>query len=313
MKKKFQLVLILLVSIITISVAQVSEEEKAMSQGINNALVVNIPNTTTKIAERVWKNYAKQFSGKTKRNRKSEEWTTKGGKIEGIANEDLTVYAQIQSNNEDVELSMWVPMNDGYLSSEYKEEYEEATKMLDEFALEVRIETVKESLKTAERILEKSEKDLSKLKKDNDGYHKDIEDAEKRIENSEESLVTNEEDQKIAVQNVRDAEDFFALEKDKLEEILAEADTKDEQKSVKKMIKTEEKKVKAAKSELKKEEREEKKLRKTIVNAKKTIKESEAKIETNITDQENKVKNIDDQKIVVEEIEEKLKELYDLK
>ncbi len=313
MKRKFQLVLILLVSIITISIAQVSEEEKAMSQGINNALVVNIPNTTTKIAERVWKNYAKQFKGKTKRNRKSEEWKTTDGQISGVGGDDLTIYAQVQSNNEDVEFSMWVPMSEGYLSSEYEEEYKEATKMLDEFALEVRIETVKESLKTAERILEKSEKDLSKLKKDNDGYHKDIEDAEKRIENSEESLVTNEDDQKVAVQNVRDAEDFFAIEKDKLEEILDEADTKDEKKSVKKMIKTEEKKVKVAKNVLKKEEREEKRLKKTIVNAKKTIKESEEKIETNITDQENKVKNIEDQKIIVEEIEGRLKELYDLK
>ncbi len=314
MKKKFQLVLILLVSIITITVAQVSEEEKAMSQGINNALVVNIPNTTTKIAERVWKNYAKQFSGKTKRNRKSEEWTTKGGKIAGIGNEDLTVYAQVQSNNDDVELSLWVPMGDGYLSSaDYKDEYKEAEKLLDEYALEVRIETVKEELKGEEKALEKSEKDLKKLKKDNEGYHKDIKDAEKRIENAEEGLITNGEDQKEAVKNVRLAEDYFEIQKDTLDILMSEATTKDEKKSVKKMIRTEEKKVKAVKNVKKKAEKEEKKLKKTIENSKNTIKESEEKIVTNEVDQKTKVKEIATQKKIVEEVEKRLKKLYDYK
>ena len=46
---------------------KVAEEEKAMSQGINNAVVVEISATTTKIAEKVWKDYAKQFKGKTKK------------------------------------------------------------------------------------------------------------------------------------------------------------------------------------------------------------------------------------------------------
>ncbi len=314
MKKKFQLVFILLISIITITVAQVSEEEKAMSQGINNALVVSIPNTTTKIAERVWKDYAKQFNGKTKRNRKSEEWTTTGGKISGIGTEGLTVYAQVQSNNEDVELSMWVPMSDGYLSStDYKEEYQEAEKLLDDYALEVRIETVKEELKGEEKALEKSEKDLKKLKKDNEGYHKDIKNAEKRIEDSEDGLITNKEDQKEAIKNVRLAEDIFETQKDTLEVLMDNATTKQEKKSVKKMIRGEEKKVKSAKTVQKKAEREEKKLKKTIENAKKTIKESEEKIVTNESDQKAKVKEIELQKTVVEKVEEKLKKLYDYK
>jgi len=314
MKRKFQLVLILLISIITITIAQVSEEEKAMSQGINNALVVTIPSTASKTAERVWKNYAKQFKGKTKRNRKAEEWKTTGGKISGIDNDKLTIYAKMEDTSEGVELSMWIPMSEGYLSStDYEEEYEAASKMLDDYALEVRIETVKGELEREEKALAKSEKDLEKLKKDNEGYHKDIENAESRIDDSEEGLITNKEDQKIAVQNVRDAEDFFADQEDKLQEALADAASKDEKKSVKKLIRTEEKKVKSAKSEQKKEEKEEKKLRKTIANAKKTITESEEKIVTNVSDQERKVEEIEKKKELVAEVEQKLKELYDLK
>ena len=312
MKKKFQLIFILFISIITISIAQVSEEEKAMSQGINNAIVVNIPETTTKIAEKVWKSYAKQFNGKTKRNRKAEEWKTSGGKISGINAEDATVYAQIQSNNEDVELAMWIPMSEGFLSSAgYPEAYDEAEKMLNEYALEVRIETVKQELEEEEKKLSKSEKDLKKLKKDNEGYHKDIKNAEKRIEDSEEALIENEEDQEEAIKMVRLAEDIFNIQKDSLEVLLEAATSKDEKKVVKKQIKGEEKKVKSAKGVLKKEEKEEKKLKKTISSSEKTIKESEEKIVKNESDQEDKEKEIEKQKEVVEEVEQRLKALYD--
>lgn len=315
MKKKFQLVFLLLISILTITFAQVSEEEKAMSQGIHNAVVVNIPTTTTKIAERVWKSYAKQFKGKTKKNRKAEEWKTTGGKIEGIGGlEPLTIYTQIQSNNEDVELSLWIPMPEGYLSAtDYPDAYQEAEKILNEYALEVRIETVKEELNGEEKIAGKLEKDLKKLKKDNEEYHKDIKNAENDIDNSEKELIRNAEDQKIAVKNVRIAEDFFAIQKDSLEEMLTDVTSKGEKKALKKSIRGEEKKVKEVKSVQKKEEREEKKLRKTIENAKKTIKESKEKIITNEKDQESKVKEIAKQKEVVEEVEGRLKQLYEYK
>lgn len=315
MKKKFQLVFLLLITLLTITIAQVSEEEKAMSQGIHNAVVVNIPTTTTKIAEKVWKSYAKQFKGKTKKNKKAEEWKTTDGKIAGIGGTDpLTVYTQIQSNNEDVELSLWIPMTEDYLSStDYPEAYQEAEKILNEYALEVRIETVKQELNGVEKTLGKSEKDLKKLKKDNEGYHKDIKNAEKDIENAEKGLVQNAEDQKVAVKQVRVAEDFFAVQKDSLNGLLADVTSKGEKKSLKKAIRGEGKKVKEAKSLQKKEEREENKLRKTIDNAKKTIKESKEKIATNETDQKNKVKEIAKQKGVVEEVEGRLKRLYDYK
>lgn len=315
MKKTFQLVFLLLISTLTITFAQVSEEEKAMSQGIHNAVVVNIPTTTTKVAERVWKSYAKQFKGKTKKNRKAEEWKTTDGKIAGIGGaEPLTIYTQIQSNNEDVELSLWIPMSEGYLSAtDYPTEYGEAEKLLNEYALEVRIETVKETLSGEEKSLGKLEKDLKKLKKDNEDYHKDIKTAERAIDNSEKGLVRNAEDQQVAVKNVRVAEDFFAIQRDSLEDLLANVTSKGEKKAVKKSIRGEEKKVKEVKVVQKKEEKEEKKLRKTIENAKKTIKESRKKIETNEVNQENKVKEIAKQKEAVEAVERQLKQLYEYK
>lgn len=315
MKKSIQLILFLFLSMTFVLQAQVSEEEKTMSQGVNNAVVVNIPTTTTKIAERVWKNYAKkEFGGKTKRNRKTEEWTTTDAQMASFSEEKVTIYAQIQSNNEDVELAMWIPGVDGYLSStDYPDAYKEAEKLLDSYALEVRIETVNEEMKDKEKILGKLEKDLKKLKKDNDGYHKDIKNAERKITESEEGLIKNAEDQEVARQNVRIAEDYFVIQRDSLEDLLAVASNKDEKKSLKKELKGEERKVKMAKGVQKKEEREENKLRRTIENSKKTIKDSEEKIVTNLKEQERKVEEIAKQEKVVEEVADRLKKLKDLR
>lgn len=315
MNKKITFLLILLVSVFTLTYAQVSEEERAMSKGINNAITVEISGTSIKIAERVWKDYMKQYKAKLKRNRKSDEWTATKLKIAGIGGTSpLTIYAQVQGDGREIEVAMWVPMEEGYLSSSsHPDEYKTAEKLLTDYALDVKIETVKEELKGEEKELASLEKDLKKLKKDNDGYHKDIKNAENKIENSEKGLIQNADDQKVAIENVRNAEDLFEIQKDTLEIDLSNATSKDEKKSIKKMIRMEEKKVKEVKGEKKKVEKEEKKLRKTIESSKKTIKESEDNIAQNEKDQKTKEQEIDKQKKVIEEVDRRLKRLYDYK
>jgi septal ring factor EnvC (AmiA/AmiB activator) len=273
--------------------------------------VVNIPNTTTKIAEKVWKNYTKKFKGKTKKNRKAEEWTTSNAKISELGSETpLTLYAQIQPNNEDVELSMWVALEDGFLSSsDHPDKYKESEKILNRYALEVKIETVAQELKAEGKTLSGLEKDMKKLKKNNENYHKDIKNSEKKIKESEKGLIQNDEDQKVAVRNVRIAEDYFSIQKDSLEDLISLATTKDEKKSLKRTLKGESKKVKDAKGIQRKKEKEEKKLRKTIENSKKTISESKEKIATNEVDQENKMKEIASQKNVIAEVQKRLDDL----
>ncbi|MEM6318319.1 MAG: hypothetical protein AAF960_11660 [Bacteroidota bacterium] len=312
MKKQVQLIVIGLLTIISSTFAQVSEEEKAMSLGVNNAILVNIPETTTKIAEKVWKDYVKQFKGKTKKNRKAEEWKTTNGQIMAINGDaPISFFAKIQAINEDVELALWLPTEEGYVSSTSNPEgYEEAKKILNAYALEVKIETVKQELGGEEKTLGGLEKDLKKLKKENEGYHKDIKNAEQDIDDSENGLIRNAEDQKEAVRKVRMAEDIFAVEKDSLEILISEASSKAERKGLKKTMKAEERKVKDAKNEQKRFEREENKLRKTIANAKRTIEESKKKIAQNEIDQKNKVEAIGDQKEVVRAVEGRLKELY---
>ena len=315
MKGKIYLIVILFFTMLTTVLAQVSEEEKAMSQGENNAIVVNIPTTTTKITEKVWKSFSKKFNGKTKRNRKTEELVTTGASNANLNMEgDLTLFTQILSNNEDVELALWIKAGDDFLASDSNPEgYKEIERMLKEFALEVRIETVNEELKAEEKILFRLDKDLKKLKRDKEGYQKDIKNSEKRIEDSERGLVRNEEDQKNAKDNLRLVEDYFTIQRDSLEDLMTGVTDKDEKKRLKREIKNEQRKVRDAKGVQTKAEREEKKMRKTIENANKTIKDSEAKIVQNEVDQQNKLEEIATQEQVIAEVKGRLNRLKDLR
>ncbi len=314
MKERLQLILLFLIATVTFSLAQVSEEEKAMSMGVNNAIVVEIPETNEKMAERVWKDFMKAY-GKTKRNRKADEWRTENATISAFNDSNpVNIYAHIQGDEEEVELAMWVPLEDGFLSSSsHPEGYKAAEKMLNDYALEVRIETVKEALEKEEKTLSKLEKDLKKLKKDNEDYHETIRDSERKIEKAEKDLIQNKEDQEVALKNVRMAEDIFEVESDSLNALLLDATTKDEQKSLKKQLKAEEKKVKSARGEKKKAEKEEDKLYKTIDSSKKKIKRAKEDIVTNEKDQKEKEVEIEKQRGVVQGVTERLNKLYSIR
>ena len=314
MKRRMQSIVLFLLLIGTVSYAQVTEEVKEMKAGSNNALVIEIAETSKKTAEGVWKSMMKKYRGKTKKKRKDKQWTTDKVKLATITGQETgKLYAQIEENEEDenlIEFSLWVPHEEGYVSSNTTPEaFEAAEKLLEDYALEVRIASVDEEFKSKERILESYKKDLKKLKKDNDDYHKTIKNSEKDIKNAEKGLVKNEENQDIAAQEIDAAEAVFEVANDTLRTMLREATSKDEEKSIKKMIKAEEGKVKDAEKKAKKLKKEEKKMYKTIEDSKDKIHRAEEDIIKNEKDQERKEEQIAEQKAIVDEVKARLDQL----
>ena len=314
MKRRMQSIVLFLLLIGTVSYAQVTEEVKEMKAGTNNALVIEIAETSKKTAEGVWKSMMKKYRGKTKKKRKDKQWTTDKVKLSTITGQETgKLYAQIDENEDDenlIEFSLWVPNGEGYVSSSTTPEaFEAAEKLLEDYALEVRIASVDEEFKSKERILESYKKDLKKLKKDNDDYHKTIKNSEKAIKNAEKGLVKNEEDQEVAVQQIDAAEAVFEVANDTLRTMLREATSKDEEKSIKKMIKSEEGKVKDAEKRAKKLKKEEKKMYKTIEDSKDKIHRAEENIIKNEKDQERKEEQIAEQQGIVDEVKARLDQL----
>jgi len=281
MKKYILFMIGLFLLNISTTSAQVTEEEKSMKAGTHNALVIEVDNASKKLAEKEWKEIMKKYRGKTKKKRKEAQWTTDKIRFATITGQESgKLYAQIEESEDNVvELSLWVPNGEGYVSSDsHPEAYAAAEKLLEDYALEVRIAVVEEEFSSKSRILESYQKDFKKLKKDNEDYHKTITDSNKAITNSESGLEKNAAEQETVEAELAAAEAVFEVANDTLRTMLRLADSKDEKKSIKKMIKAEEGKVNSVEKKIKKLKREEKKMYKTIEDSKDKIHQAEQDI-----------------------------------
>lgn len=212
--KKIYLLFAFCFFLITFLSAQITEREKTMSVGLYNAIILELPDTKKKFAENLWKKYLKQFSGKTRRNKKAKEYFTENGNFTGIGSGSTNMYSNLSASGTATELSVWIDLGEDYLNSyAHPDQYTEAERLLMEFGLEVTREKIRIELKDEESRLNKLTKTMKKLERANDNYHRDIRVAEEKIKKAEQNIKENEisqeetrssiEQQEAAVEAVR--------------------------------------------------------------------------------------------------------------
>jgi len=177
---------------------QVMEASKVMSKGQQSSLSLEIPEVSADYADEVYKDFIKDFKGKTKKDKKNNEWFSDDSRVPSIANgAPIDIYAQLESAGNKAVINMWVDLGTGYInSSTYPREYAEAGKLLEKFAAEVKIKQAEDELDMVEKDMKKLDGDMKKLKKDNEDYHKEIEKCKEKIKEAENGISKNEEDQK---------------------------------------------------------------------------------------------------------------------
>lgn len=179
------------------SFSQVTESDEQMAAGTFNALSIALEITDTKLADKVWKNFVKNYGGKVKKVKGGSETLTADAEIIGINGvTPMNIYAKITGGSgSPVELTVWFDLGDGYLSSSQTEKYAEAERFLKKYELETRIESTNIELDDTEKKLRSVESELEKLKRQNSGLHKDIENYEKKIQQAKDDIVKNESQQ----------------------------------------------------------------------------------------------------------------------
>ena len=184
--------------------SKVYESAENMVNGQENAIIVTLEVTSEKLVEKTWKNFMKDYGGKTKGAKGGKEEMTTGASIVGISGvSPLTIYSRTAVNPDGyVELLTWYDLGDEYLDSSRKQQYQEAADMLLKFAHEVKMEGTKIELDEAEKKLKSFQNEMDKLQRQNNGYHKDIEDAEKKIAQAKDNIVKNEEQQADSTQKI---------------------------------------------------------------------------------------------------------------
>jgi hypothetical protein len=187
------------------AIASVREGERVMSQGSKNALTVDLPKTTLKEAEKLWKDYAKQFKGDTKKDKKTDEWFTDNALIAAIGGANtIDMYAKFSESGDITTLGLWIDLGGAYVDSKsFADKYAEGEKILQNFALSVAREQTKKQLGDQQDDLKKLEKQQKKLEDKNADLLKDIENWKKKIAQAEADIQTNlkqQEEQKAKVE-----------------------------------------------------------------------------------------------------------------
>lgn len=172
---------------------QIIETEKAMNTGVNNALVLEIPNADDKIVEKVWKNYAKSFDAKVKKVKKSEDYITGSPKIAGFSQAGLSnIFVRFEQKGDNVQFMSWFEMRDQYLNSySHPEEFDEAQKLLLNFGLEVAKEYTMMELGEEEKEMKTMHNQMKRLVKEKENYEKSILDFQQKIIDAEANIANN--------------------------------------------------------------------------------------------------------------------------
>jgi len=190
-----KIIIFLILSCLSLSAlhSQIVETEKAMNTGVNNALVLSIPDADDKVVEKVWKSYAKSFDSKVKKIKKSNELITASPSLAGFSKAGLmNIIVKFEQKGDNVEFLSWFELRDEFLNSyNHPDEFDEAQKLLLNFGLEVAKEYTLMELDEEEKELKKMENDLKRLVKDKENYEKAIVDYEQKIIDAKADIENN--------------------------------------------------------------------------------------------------------------------------
>ena len=203
------------------STAQISEGDRSMVNGIQNALSIDLPDADDKMVKKVWKIFLKQYDTKPKKVKDGDELICDDVIMYDIGGSNsIDLYSRIDEGKNHTTFITWFDLGGAYLnSSDHRDAYKEAEKILLRFALDVMKTVINEELEDEEDNLKKVETKLSKLKKDNKKYHNEIEKAKEKIARMEKNIIKNEADQEKTVAEIKKQQEIVNKVKKKLDDL----------------------------------------------------------------------------------------------
>lgn len=191
---RYILILFLALGTAQASLAQVVERSVGMSAGVQNALVLEIPAVDEGLVSDLWKDYMKDFyREKPKWQRRDKEWLSDDADIAALGmGNTVDVFAKTEQKGDNTFIYMWIDLGGAYLnSSQHRERYTEAEKVLVRFGLEVARAKVKIELEEQEDMLKDLNRDLERLASDKDRYEREIQRAKETIAKAEKDIEDN--------------------------------------------------------------------------------------------------------------------------
>lgn len=257
---------------------EVKVEERPSSQGVVTAFEVVVPQATSKDAIELWKKTIMPgglFKKNPKMEKVKDEWIVRDIVISDITSLPLNVMTQVSSFPGNIYVRVFFQSEGGFLGSPGSSEAttEAATRYVRDYAVELYKQAVEKELKAEEAELRKAENDLNAMQRKNKSFNRKVNDAQK-----EQGALKEEVNQQ---EKMLENKEYINLE-------VSGNDKRTPQEEMEKELKDTEKDLKKAQKSQSKFER---------------------KISKNERSQRNKEDEIAKQKIKVEEVKTKLKNI----
>lgn len=202
----------------TVAFGQITEGQSYMSAGTFNSLTIVLPEGSEKEAPKEWVKFFKKY-GKTKKNRKTDEYFTDNAEILGMSNNSVDVYTKFNGNT----MTVWFDLGGAYLSSfDHSEGYAIGEQVLMDFGLHLQILMVEDELKEEEKTLKNLESDHEKLVKNKATLEKNIEDWKAKIAQAEADIEKNISDQEAKTNEIGQQKTVIEQVKARLAELKAQ-------------------------------------------------------------------------------------------
>lgn len=173
----------------------ISIAKRYMSQGTNNSYLIELADVSRDVAVEQWDDFIKSYRGKTKYNRKTEEFVTSGATVPGMGS--TTLYAKIVEEKTDPNVKSTVILWFDTVDRGFAGEAGETTLMNTGATLAQRYASITSKshantvLDTEQRHLADLEKELKNLRRDREKYQETTRDAEATIEEMRKKMGVN--------------------------------------------------------------------------------------------------------------------------
>ena len=167
-------------------------ELHTMSEGSYTAFVTEVEGADDKLAQAEWRDLMKEYGVKTKRS-KPERLRADDVVIPSIGGSDpLGVFADFEERGSRVKAVVWIKQRGTFLDdAAAQRDVDNATALLEEYALRLRRAAINEELDRERRDHERVEKKLRKLEDDLARYERTIERAREQIAQAEQNIIDN--------------------------------------------------------------------------------------------------------------------------
>lgn len=173
---------------------ELKEGNEKFSTGTHNAISTTIYANRQDDVQSAWKSLMKDYKNEKVKSDKNEVFGD-NILIKEFGNNPVDVYATFEENKKDMTVKMHVAVDLGgaYLSSsEQRDKYNEAEKIVKNFAVRMTKEPLQEKVKEAEKQQARLEEEQKDLEKTNKNLRSDIEDYRGKISKAEKEITVKE-------------------------------------------------------------------------------------------------------------------------